>query len=63
MRPEAFLRTNAGGARGGIEFAERGYVVRRNVAIERRWTRGEYDRLGELANELVRFNPTLILNV
>ena len=42
-------------------LAERGYVVGRNLAIERRWARGEYDRLGELANELVRLKPTLIL--
>jgi putative ABC transport system substrate-binding protein len=42
-------------------LAERGYVVGKNVAIERRWARGEYERLGELANELVRLKPTLIL--
>jgi len=42
-------------------LAERGYVVGRNVAIERRWAGGEYDRLDELAKELVRLNPALIL--
>jgi putative tryptophan/tyrosine transport system substrate-binding protein len=41
-------------------LAERGYVVGRNVTIERRWARGNYDRLAELANELVRLNPALI---
>jgi putative ABC transport system substrate-binding protein len=39
-------------------LAERGYVVGRNVTIERR--RGNYDRLPELAQELVRLNPALI---
>jgi len=41
-------------------LAERGYVVGRNVTIERRWARGNYDRLPELAQELVRLNPALI---
>ena len=39
---------------------EGGYVVGRNVAIEHRWARGNYDRLPELAQELVRLNPALI---
>jgi putative tryptophan/tyrosine transport system substrate-binding protein len=42
-------------------LAESGYVVGRNVTIERRWARGNYDRLPELAQELVRLNPALIL--
>src|SRR2546423_6832513 len=42
-------------------LAERGYVDGRNVAIERLWARGNYDRLPELAQELVRLNPTLIV--
>jgi putative ABC transport system substrate-binding protein len=37
-----------------------GYVVGNNVTIERRWARGNYDRLPELAQELVRLNPALI---
>ena len=41
-------------------LAERGYVVGRNVTIERRWAGGNYDRLPELAQELVRLNPALI---
>jgi putative ABC transport system substrate-binding protein len=42
-------------------LAEKGYVVGRNVTIERRWARGNYDRLPELAQELVRLDPALIL--
>src|ERR1700676_2193312 len=41
-------------------LAEMGYVVGNNVTIERRWARGNYDRLPELAQELVRLNPALI---
>jgi putative ABC transport system substrate-binding protein len=41
-------------------LAERGYVVGKDVTIERRWARGDYGRLAELANELVRLKPALI---
>jgi putative ABC transport system substrate-binding protein len=41
-------------------LAESGYVVGRNVTIEHRWARGNYDRLPELAQEVVRLNPALI---
>jgi putative ABC transport system substrate-binding protein len=42
-------------------LAEMGYVVGNNVTIERRWARGKYDRLPELAQELVRLSPALIV--
>jgi putative ABC transport system substrate-binding protein len=42
-------------------LAESGYLVGRNVKIERRWAGGNYDRLPELALELVRLNPALIV--
>ena len=42
-------------------LAELGYLVGNNVTIERRWARGKYDRLPELAKELVRLNPALIV--
>jgi len=41
-------------------LAERGYVVGKDVRIERRSAQGNYDRLPELAQELVRLNPALI---
>jgi putative ABC transport system substrate-binding protein len=42
-------------------LAERGYVVGRNVTIERRWARGSQEKLSELAQELVNLNPVLIM--
>ena len=42
-------------------LAEWGYVDGRNVSIERRWARGNYDRLPELTQELLRLNPALIM--
>jgi putative ABC transport system substrate-binding protein len=45
----------------GRGLAEMGYVVGNNVTIERRWARGKYDRLPELAQELVRLKPALIV--
>jgi putative ABC transport system substrate-binding protein len=41
-------------------LAESGYEVGINVTIERRWAGGNYDRLPELAHELLRLNPALI---
>jgi hypothetical protein len=45
----------------GRGLAEMRYVVGYNVSIERRWARGNYDRLPELAQELVRLKPALIV--
>jgi putative ABC transport system substrate-binding protein len=40
---------------------EAGFVDQRNVAIEYRWARGEYDRLSVLAADLVRSSVTVIV--
>jgi putative ABC transport system substrate-binding protein len=39
-----------------------GYVEGKTVAIEYRDAEGNYDRLAELANELVRANPDVIFS-
>jgi putative ABC transport system substrate-binding protein len=38
-----------------------GYVEGKNIVIESRWAEGQYDRLPELAAELVRLNVSLIV--
>jgi putative ABC transport system substrate-binding protein len=42
-------------------LAEQGYVVDRNVAIEYRWADGHYERLPDLAAELVRRPVSVIV--
>ena len=41
-------------------LSETGYVESRNVVIEFRWARGEYDRLSELVADLVRRREQLM---
>jgi putative tryptophan/tyrosine transport system substrate-binding protein len=49
--PETSARLAAAFRKG---LAETGYTESRNVAIEYRWARNEYDRLSEMASDLVR---------
>ena len=44
-------------------LAETGYVEGRNLAVERRWAAGQYDRLPALAADLVRRQVAAIVSV
>ena len=44
-------------------LADNGYIEGRSVAIEARWAEGHYDRLSELAADLVRRRVTVIAAV
>src|SRR6478609_7044014 len=48
--PEGLDRYLAGFAQG---LAETGYVEGKNVAMEYRWARGQYDLLGKMADDLI----------
>jgi putative tryptophan/tyrosine transport system substrate-binding protein len=47
------------GLRHGLR--ERGYVEGQNIVIQYRWARGNFERLPDLAAELVRLNPAVIV--
>jgi len=44
-----------------VGLREHGYIEGRNVTIEFRWAEGRYDRLPELAAEIVRLNVDVII--
>jgi putative tryptophan/tyrosine transport system substrate-binding protein len=56
--PEAFQHVVAG-FRKGLE--DTGFIEGRDVSIEYRWARGEYNRLQDLAADLVRRRSRVIL--
>jgi putative ABC transport system substrate-binding protein len=56
--PEATVDQVAAFRRG---LAERGYVEGQNVAVKFQWAAGRYDRLPELAAELVRLNVNVLV--
>jgi len=56
--PPEELAPLIGGFRKGL--SETGYVEGQNVAVEYRWAQGQYDRLPELAADLVRHRVAVI---
>ena len=67
LRSVGFL--SAGSADAYVSFVtafrtgmtDEGYVEGRNLAIEFRWADGHYDRIAELANDLVRSRVEVIV--
>jgi len=44
-------------------LSDSGFVIGRDVAIEYRWAQGQYERLPELASDLVRLNVDVIVSM
>jgi putative tryptophan/tyrosine transport system substrate-binding protein len=59
LSPEVSTMSAVEGLRAGLR--ELGYVDARNVRFEYRWAQGRFDRLPDLAAELVRLNVDVII--
>jgi putative ABC transport system substrate-binding protein len=55
--PDGYTPYVTGFLRG---LAEAGYVEGKNVAVDYRWARGQYDHLQAMAGDLVRLNVAVI---
>jgi putative ABC transport system substrate-binding protein len=60
LSPESPTTENVSGLQAGLR--ELGYVEGRNVQFEYRWADGNFDRLPDLAAELVRLNVDVIVS-
>jgi putative ABC transport system substrate-binding protein len=59
LSPEEPTTSYVGGLRAGLQ--ELGYLEGRNIQIEYRWAQGRFERLTELAAELVRLNVDVLV--
>jgi putative tryptophan/tyrosine transport system substrate-binding protein len=61
LSPESAIKSEVEGLRVGLR--ELGYVEGQNVRFEYRWANGRFERLPDLAAELIRLKPDVIVTV
>jgi putative tryptophan/tyrosine transport system substrate-binding protein len=61
LSPESATKNDVEGLRSGLR--DLGYIEGRNVRFEYRWAEGSFERLPDLAAELVRLKPDVIVAV